>query len=511
MKTKVFLSCLFLLSIFCIGSGIAIDQPDADVTALNSQGVALSPYEIFAKRVVELNFAWDKNETADVGMEEGNVGGGNISVLMKALEEDGFEVQQGRIINFDALSLVNAGLFLNANGNNAGNPYKTFIFPSMPGQSSPPFSDINGWSVLYKIRPDEALIYVGTTPPECAYYSYQTFMFTHYYPGEGKSKKVFGNIGDTINLLTAKTNGTKENPFGKATFIISTADKGLNNSISEAAKAANYPSEILNTEALPYPLLRMGWDNESDTYAFIQRVALIKDEKIQRAYLNSTPGVILRITPKAPAKLDPFGMPTLRVRGTGNLSEFELMNALDTLRDAILKKYDAKNATELETHVWEPEGYDAIQRGIDIIGAGRDTIYLNTTPFTLSNDSNDFVIIYGVNHAAIGKALYSNFGIYGVRNINGVAGVDSRNFSGTAEEYIPGHPAAKYLYVWKVARECSGDPNCLVVPWGKGAYGIDLNQTAFVGFRAYVEPETNVGPSYTEVVYDRVIKFSPHE
>jgi hypothetical protein len=31
-----------------------------------------------------------------------------------------------------------------------------------------------------------------------------------------------------------------------------------------------------------------------------------------------------------------LGMPTLRMRGTGNLSEFELMNSLDALRDAIL-------------------------------------------------------------------------------------------------------------------------------------------------------------------------------
>jgi hypothetical protein len=32
-----------------------------------------------------------------------------------------------------------------------------------------------------------------------------------------------------------------------------------------------------------------------------------------------------------------------------------------------------------------------------------------------------------------------------------------------------------------------------------------------VGFRAYVEPQTKVGPSYTEIVYDRVIKFSSHK
>lgn len=508
MNYKVLL-CIFLIAIFLIGSGTAVDQLKVNSTVSSGQVPVQSPFEIFTKKVAQINFTWDKNETANVGMAEGNVAGGNISTLIKSLENDGFEVQQGRIINLEFLSLVNVGLITNANGNNAGNPYKTFIFPPVPSQSTHPFSDINGWSPLYRLRPDEALIYVGSTPPECAYFSYQTFVYSHYYPGDGRSKKVFGNIGDTINLLTAKTNGTKENPFGKAIFVISTADKGLNNSLFEAAKAANYPSEILNTEALPYPLLNMGWGNESDIYIFGQRVALFKDENIRRAYFNGTPGVILRVTPKAPKKLDPFGMPTLRVRGTGNLTEFVLMNSLDSLRDAILKKYGAKNATELETHVWGSEGYDAIQRGIDVLGVTRDTIYLNTTPFTLSNDSNDFAIVYGINHAAIGKALYSNFGIYGIRNINGVAGVDSGQFSGTAEEYLPNNPAAKYLYVWKVARHSNGDSHCLEVPYDVGAYGIDLNRTAFVGFRSYIEPLTKVGPSYTEIVYDRVIKFSP--
>lgn len=46
---------------------------------------------------------------------------------------------------------------------------------------------------------------------------------------------------------------------------------------------------------------------------------------------------------------------------------------------------------------------------------------------------------------------------------------------------------------------------------GIGAAGIDLDQEAFVGFRAYVEKETKVGPFWSEIftLYDRVIKFSP--
>jgi hypothetical protein len=62
-------------------------------------------------------------------------------------------------------------------------------------------------------------------------------------------------------------------------------------------------------------------------------------------------------------------------------------------------------------------------------------------------------------------------------------------------------------------RECKNDKDdegCLKVPFDKGIWGIDLSETAFVGFRAYLEETTKVGPLWTELLYDRVIKFSPH-
>jgi len=102
---------------------------------------------------------------------------------------------------------------------------------------------------------------------------------------------------------------------------------------------------------------------------------------------------------------------------------------------------------------------------------------------------------------------YSNFGVYGADIVNGIGAVADQSFSGTAEEYVPGHPEAKYLYVWKVARRSHGDPRCLEVPWSIGAADIDLDKECFVGFRAYVEKETKVGPFWSEILYDHVIKF----
>ncbi len=85
----------------------------------------------------------------------------------------------------------------------------------------------------------------------------------------------------------------------------------------------------------------------------------------------------------------------------------------------------------------------------------------------------------------------------------------TRNFNGTAEEYLPDNPNAKYLYVYKIARNCNGDPHCFEVPTGPGAYGIGLDQPLFIAWRSYLEKATKTGPSYSEIVYDRAIKFDP--
>ena len=38
-------------------------------------------------------------------------------------------------------------------------------------------------------------------------------------------------------------------------------------------------------------------------------------------------------------------------------------------------------------------------------------------------------------------------------------------------------------------------------------YGADNETQLFLAYRAYVEPETGVGPSHYEIVYDRAIVF----
>jgi len=89
------------------------------------------------------------------------------------------------------------------------------------------------------------------------------------------------------------------------------------------------------------------------TFTVFIRPAIFKDQLAGDAYIKRVPATILRITPNESTELDPHEVPELRIRGTGK-TEFSLLSDLNKLRQAILTKYNALNATELPTSKWFP-------------------------------------------------------------------------------------------------------------------------------------------------------------
>lgn len=435
---------------------------------------------------------------------------GNVDTFRELLTQDGFTVQEGNFKLTDAIELFNNGITPDCNGNNSGNPYYVYQIPQAPGQTLPNQVE----NRVYPLRADEAIVLVGKTPPEMKYFSYCSFMTNRYFDDINNYKKIYASLGDTINYATISTEGTpggeEGNPFNQPVMIITTADKGINSRIRNAAIKAGYPEIILNTNIIPSALVNMGLDYGCDTFSFLGRTAKFIDVEACERY-QQDPGVrVFRLTPIGNTALDPFPTPKLRQRGTGK-SEMDMMPAVEDLRKAILAAYPDYEATELQTTQWLSEAYESIQGNENVLGESRDTSYLRTIvedEFLLPDNPDDFLIVYGVNHEVTGKAIYSNFVIYGASYFNGVASVSSDTFLNSAADYINGHEKEKYLYAWKVKRSADGEIHCLEVPTGPQAYGIPLDSKVFVGFRAYVEPETEVGPAYNEIIYDRVIHFT---
>ena len=123
----------------------------------------------------------------------------------------------------------------------------------------------------------------------------------------------------------------------------------------------------------------------------------------------------------------------------------------------------------------------------------------------------DFVVVYGVNHAYTGKAHYFNAVLHERPMVNGVCTIYDSMLSGSAGQYIGEHQdEAEGYYVYKMART-PVDEHTAIIPYATGNeqgryYGVDNGSPVFILFRVYLD-ETGVGADYFELVYDRVIVF----
>lgn len=439
----------------------------------------------------------------------------DIARFTKALEEQGFVVQKSNtekgegLVRFDiAKACCDPTFRTSCECNNAGALYKPLAIPDAPDQTG-----IDAGKYVFHLGINEAIIIVGQTPPRMSYFSFQPFVFFRYSEKQKGFLELFTPLGDTLNNLTIRTSGPPSDPFDKDMIIVLTADRGIDQKVGAAARKAGYPPSILNTLVMPSAVAHMGLEMRDDQFNFLHRVFRAEDPEAVKAYMDK-PQVALRVT-LPDANIDPFPVQPLRVRGTG-LTEMDLMPAVEELRSVILAQYggEGMQVMEFTTEVWLSDGYDGQQREITQWGPTRDALYLRTAEiFELG--AEDFVIVYGTNHEVTGKATYANAAIYADKDSDGrelllgLVSEQSGAFVGSASDYLPGHPAKDFLYVWKFALNCNGDPHCTEVYWDCERLDGLPSPMMFMGFRAYLEPSTAVGPSFTEVIYDQAIKFSP--
>lgn len=484
---------------------------------------------------------------------------GNVKDFISTLEARGFTIQEGELRKIDILKLCSEGSLNYCFGNNAGYPYACYLLPPAPNQDpskeqNPPKGydpdDPNNYpaninsvppGLTYKLRPDEAIVLIGKTPPQARYFSFRSYLgfvqnkpekdysnvFTSGNENTGVYHRVYASLGDPLNHLSMWTDGTPKGATGSAfnssTILITTADKCVNMQIRDALSVAGYSSDIMNDDNIPMDLVNMGLEKGKDTLIFIMRAAVWAEKDTGDEYFNNLDNFmrVFRITPNIPfANLHPWPVPTLKTRETGT-SEYQVVphavSDLEYLRNEIMHRHGSTKYkhVDLNTILWIPEGYVGIFQDVDVLAEDRDTVYLRTDTFQLTTD-DDFVIVYGVNHEQTGKAIYSNFSFYGVELLNGVCGANSSmlQYQNSAAEYFPkGYENSKYYYVYKIARSSLIDENCVVLPYSTGnpsgkAYGVDNNKDAFIAFRTYIDKNTQVGPAHFELIWDCAILFT---
>jgi hypothetical protein len=468
----------------------------------------------------------------------------NVPKLLQVFSSDGFEVRQGQFRILDPVSMACTGPagkpVIPSTWYNNVQPYLSIILPGYFWDADPWEKAKRAMPINYLLRQDEAVLIVGSTPPPMAYYSFQTMLFARYNPATNNYNPATGGffapyeatvayLGDTVNSLTVRTTGST--PYNRPMALISTGNRQTQGRIRAALQAAGYADAVINTETLPPSLVRFGYET-GDQFLFTMRLAIAAggDQAFNNFEQTVAAGNVMqvfRVRPKAEFSADPLPAPVLRTRGTGH-TEMDLYPTMEKLRQAILGRFGAGfNAEELDTFLPDsiPEGYPAIQRGIAYMGPGRDgsagygrdANYWASPWFDLG--ANDFALLYGVDHAATGKATYSSAAVYLDQTLAaGVSDVNSGDFAKTprtANSFLPGEPGIEKFYVWKVARNCHGEAACLdarlLRPEHIANCGTKIAADAPVriGFRQYAEPATRVGPADAELIYDRVIVFRP--
>lgn len=389
-------------------------------------------------------------------------------------------------------------------------PYLQLLVPKPAQEQGQP-------EIVFQLREDEAVVVIGLTPPPARYFSYTPFLASKVYPN-GRLP-VFATLGDSVNNATIRTTG--RTPFNAPVVLIFTPDRGTDARVRAALQRAGYPPAIINTLVFPASMLNLGYGDTADELRILPRAAIWTVQADGDAYMNNPPLHVFRVTPRTPAPPSPFPAPRLRIRGTGH-SEMDLMNKLEQFRQGIIAANPGLYATDIPAIPTLYEGYDYIQRGADPWGDGRDCFYVaagyapetgTSYPLTLADD--EFLVIYGTDHVATGKATYMNINVYAGETAKlSIGSLNDIDFPTTARQYLPSDPAADLMFAYKVSRNCGGSgSNCLPLsaPDNCARLTIDDSTLLGIGIRTYLEPATGVGPAMPEVLYDRVIKFSPRQ
>jgi hypothetical protein len=436
------------------------------------------------------------------GAAGGSGAGQGAPSLTEALDAGGFDTQEG-VFSFLDLSACCATSCL---GNNPSSPYGAFFLPEGSGQTSPnPGKDAQGRSPTYRLRADEVLLYVGMTPPRMRYFGFTPYLSQR--TEGGKSVMALASLSETLNNAVIGVDGGPE-VFDRPTVLLAGFDQGVDARVRDALRAAGYPESSFNSLVFDPSRTRPGLDEASDTLAVLFRMAIPEDAAKADAYRVAPPGVVLRVTPRSPAEAQPFPPPPPRPKDTTS-SEAPLGAAVDDLEKAIAQAFPDHTGKVMVTTKGVPSPDDCIAGTDACAYDNRDTIYPATIPQKLLENDEEFLIVYGVNHEATGKAVYASASVYAIEHLFGVASVTSADYAGSASAYLPGHPDAEKLYAWKIARSCGGAPGCLEIPVGSCPDGVALDAALSIAFRVYLEPSSGTAADPSTLVIDRVMRFSP--
>lgn len=446
-----------------------------------------------------------------------------VARFQRQLAESGYVWQSGTESVTDLNQSYCEGAIFSAMWPNPQAPTIVTGMPEVPGQAP----NTNP-GATWRLRQDEAVVMIGVTPPPLAYFSFDLTMMRG---SLSTGPLLWVSVGDPISNRTVRTTGST--PYDRPFALVLTGNRRTQAEVNKMLAAAGLGGAT-NNVTIPPAMFRLGLDAGSDEFFLGTRTAVPEPgfEEARDDYLGAPPLCAFRVRPKSRSAdesqpvyaPDPLSVPPLRVSGTGT-TELDLNPTLQLLRQRIVDKYPGYAAQDVVVERAFEESYPGLQENLLIypptLGVGAysyDARYLMSPNFPLPDGS--FIVAYGTNHVATGKASYASVAVY----VDPAAALTLKTrhhleLQGSARDFIDDQPDADHFYAWSFTRAGSSGPTGPHVdplfPTGTpfcAPYGtdrdVDMSTARFVG-RAYAEPATKSRPALSELLLDRLLLFTP--
>jgi len=203
-------------------------------------------------------------------------------------------------------------------------PYGLIALPQHIGEESDaytgyPLSDDNGNSVTWHLRPNEAIVLVGVTPPKCRYFGFTNYLYSRYsspdfepdsslsqglaqisgracLPGtENERCEYFASVSDTVNLDRGLNMPNDDSKFNTTFALILSPSLTATELATQALQQAQVPSDRISSFLFPGEDLFLGDNTTADTFTTILRTAFYDDDEDKLQFFNSTPFRVMRM------------------------------------------------------------------------------------------------------------------------------------------------------------------------------------------------------------------------
>jgi hypothetical protein len=451
-------------------------------------------------------------ETGTPG-ETGPVSDAPADMLSWLAQAEGFAVGEG-LFTFSTFEHC-CDADANCLGNNPSTPYGMIALPPAPDAQVPDVDSFWMWGTLpmpgvsraFRLRPDEAYVWIGTGPPRSKYFSYRSSIATRE-NAFSQRDFVLGSLGPSLNQLTvaADRGVPPDEVWGETMALVTASDEQIEATVDAWLVEAGIPATHIHHDRISATDSRFGLDQRADTFMGVMRVAVPDDPAALATWQESPPARVLRLTPPDNRALAPMGRQPLPQRGSGE-GEQAWMAALGQLEEAIRRRWSLMEPRQLSVLAGFTETYDCIYDA-SCFGDIRDR-YATRILETSLPDDEAFVVVFGINHERAGRVVYSNFAVMTFDNRVGVAAVDSAEMVGSARPYLgDDYPLVDDLFAWVLSRDCSRfDLPCLQVP-AICPYP-EYSEPFYITSRMYLDPATGAAPGDGQIVPDRIFEYHP--